>query len=245
MFANAGSDEELIDFVRRFGPVVAKTASLSELKVPLTAISNLFTRTITATQDMNELRNEQRIFRAALHIVNLLHQDEKKFDVEASRDWIGQIAAGIAKWPVQWERERSERNSQPDWELTEKSLNFILHTITFAKMLPPAPLRDARIVICELVNCFRSKMFFSRRDLHGSIQFGIRPLLYSILRRQLVAPRELSVCANTQCRDFFNLERAGQRFCCAECSQKQRQRIYWKAKGKELREIRSRRKSKT
>jgi hypothetical protein len=55
-------------------------------------------------------------------------------------------------------------------------------------------------------------VFPNRLEMHGSIKYGIRPLLYSILRRQFLAPRDFAACANTQCRDFFNLERAGQRF---------------------------------
>ena len=49
--------------------------------------------------------------------------------------------------------------------------------------------------------------------MHSSIKYGIRPLLYSILRRQFINPRGFAFCANTECRNFFNIERAGQQFC--------------------------------
>jgi hypothetical protein len=60
-------------------------------------------------------------------------------------------------------------------------------------------------------------------------------LLYSILRQELLYPRDIAACANTQCREFFEIERAGQRFCCDACSLHQRQREYWQNRGRKLR----------
>jgi hypothetical protein len=79
-------------------------------------------------------------------------------------------------------------------------------------------------VICELLNVFRSMVFPNASEAHASIRYGIRPLLYSILRREFLSPRDIRSCANTQCRKFFEVEREGQRFCGAECSLRQRQR---------------------
>jgi hypothetical protein len=46
------------------------------------------------------------------------------------------------------------------------------------------------------------------------------------------------VCADTQCREFFEVERAGQRFCNEICSRHQRQREYSRARGNALRKER-------
>jgi hypothetical protein len=100
------------------------------------------------------------------------------------------------------------------------------------------PTLDGRIVLCELVNSFRATVFPNPLEMHSSIKYGIRPLLYALLRRQFINPRDFSACANTQCRNFFNIERSGQRFCSDDCSTHQRQRTYWAKRGKKLRKKR-------
>jgi hypothetical protein len=102
----------------------------------------------------------------------------------------------------------------------------------------PRRILTGRIVICELLNSFPSTAYPNPVEMHANIQFGIRPLLYSILRRQFFHPRGFSICPNTECHRFFNIERAGQRFCDAECSRRQRQRDYWQTNGKKMRERR-------
>jgi hypothetical protein len=164
---------------------------------------------------------------------------ERTFDHELARTLIREISAHIGDWPRQWERERSQRQSEPLWKLSAESLRRIEQIASGGGGWPLSPIVDGRIVICELLNSFRGIVFPNPLEMHSSIRYGIRPLLYSILRRQFLAPRDFAACANTQCRDFFNIERAGQRFCSAECSQQQRQRAYWKKRGKKLRKERS------
>jgi hypothetical protein len=82
---------------------------------------------------------------------------------------------------------------------------------------------DAQIAICELVNMFPALAFPNPSEMHSYIRFGIRPLLYSVLRREFLQPRDVGICANTQCRDFFDIERAGQQYCNEVCSRRQRQ----------------------
>ena len=77
--------------------------------------------------------------------------------------------------------------------------------------LPPD--LDGRVVICELLNSFPSTAFPNLLQLHSSIKFGIRPLLYSILRREFWSPQGFTICSNAGCRKFFDVDRAGQQFC--------------------------------
>jgi hypothetical protein len=336
-FANADTDEKLIAFVRRFGPVVAKSV-IDTRSVPDKELGEpRLPGRLIAHQDMEELRNEQAVYRAALSVV--MHLDEKthnyisvqqlkdaigvklteeskqpKFDRALARQlWkiiaesIGQqlgqpshdrlsvrqlmnviaanikeqldkpnydyasaqrlmkvIAASIKKhfdqpiydylsaqklmktiainikdWPPQWEREKSLRQREPGWKLRTESLE----RIQSLSSLPPDPILwdqvSGRIVICELLNAFRSTVFPNPLEMHSSIKFGIRPLLYSLLRRQFIQPRSFAICANTQCRNFFNIGRAGQQFCSPECSIHHRQRLYWEKRGKKLRKKRT------
>ena len=238
-FANADSDEKLIAFVRRFGPVVAKDVRI----VMIDEENKKLQVRLIARQDMQELRNEQVIYGAAMGLVNLL--SEQEFDYGLAQTRIRQIAGHLSGWPQQWERERAQRESEhgaePFWKLTSNSLKRIqaLGSSRPDGLLPPT--LDGRIVICEVLNSFRSAVFPNPVEMHSSIRYGIRPLLYSILRRQFLGPRDFAVCANTQCRNFFNVERAGGRFCSTECSQHERQRTYWSKRGKQLRRKRLKR----
>ncbi|HXC43336.1 MAG TPA: hypothetical protein VNY51_07445 [Candidatus Dormibacteraeota bacterium] len=238
LFANADTDDKLVAFVRRFGPVVAKQAytnferpekGLSESHLPL----RLF-----AVQDLPELRNEHVIFRSAMDLMTRL--TESRFDLRSAQRLIGEIAARIIDWPKQWERERAQSRKEPFWNLRADSRQRIRGLTVGGPdcLLPPA--LDGRIVLCELVNSFRSTAFPNPPEMHASIKYGVRPLLYAILRRQFLSPRDIAACANTQCRNFFNVERAGQQYCCPACSIHQRQRTYWSERGKKLRKKRLR-----
>jgi hypothetical protein len=239
-FANATTDAELIEFVRSYGPVVAKSLKF-EMEPPFSMI---------AIQDLQELRKERVIYKAALALV--LELRRSSFDCELAERQIAGIASDICNWPHQWQRECSQRKHQPCWRLSQEALTRIqklayegppestgpIGNRRRAKSrdtieLPPD--LDGRIVLCELLNSFPSIVFPNVGEAHSSIWYGIRPLLYSILRREFIYPHNTEVCANDRCGDFFEVERSGQRYCNDICSQQQRQREYWSRKGKKLR----------
>jgi hypothetical protein len=240
LFANADSDEKLINFVRRFGPVVAKYSRL-ELPTSDGELGELRPRAgLVAAQDVQELRNEQLIYCAATRLA-ILARNPKREQEAATRTLIREIASRIGNWPQQWERERSQRHAgEPSWRIRPESLKRIEGLSVAAPAPNPLGLSfsDGRIVICELLNSFPGAVFPNPFEMHSTIKFGIRPLLYSILRRQFMALRDIARCANTRCRDFFNVERVGQEFCSPQCSRQQRQRTYWSEQGKKLRKKR-------
>jgi hypothetical protein len=236
-FANADTDEKLIAFVRQFGPVVATQVwDTRNVVNPRRQRPSLFGR-LVALQDLEELRNEQAVYRAALGLVNWLATGDD--DIQSIEPLFEPIISGIRDWPRQWEREMRLRRAEPAWRLRESSLERI-REVGLLKHRPgwQAAL-DVRIIICGLLNSFPSTVYPNPIEMHASIKFGIRPLLYSILRRHFLYPRGISFCLNTECRNFFNIERAGQRFCNAECSRRQRQRDYWTKNGKKMRKKRT------
>jgi hypothetical protein len=197
---------------------------------------------LIARQDMQELRNERVIYSAALALV--MELSGPNFDVMVAQHLIGEIAAHIGDWPRQWQREQSQSKGEPFWRLSAESLERIQHLASCRPDELLRPTLDARIVVCELLNVFRSTVFPNPLEMHSNIKYGVRPLLYSILRREFLHPRDLGVCANTQCREFFEIERAGQQFCTPECSLRQRQREYWAKRGKRLRKKRLKKRNK-
>jgi hypothetical protein len=228
MFANADTEEKLISFVRRFGPVVARRVFLK-----VGQESRIY---ITAYQDLQELRNEQKIYRAALALI--MELSGKEFHEATARQHIKAIVTHVSDWPRQWEREKTLEGVEPTWRLSIESLNRIEQL----SLAPPdqwlPPYLDGRIVMCALLNSFHGLVFPNLIEMHNSIQFGVRPLLYSLLRRQFVDPRAFAACRNSACRNFFNIERVGQSFCSARCSLQHRQRAYWQQAGKKRRKER-------
>jgi hypothetical protein len=237
-FANADSDAKLIAFVRRFGPVVAKEVTDTRLIANVAFGEPQFPGRLIAIQDLQELRNEQEIFCAAVTITAALGAEN--FTSASCRHLLEGIAQKIQDWPRQWERQRSSSVLEPQWQLRTSSLKRIIETSAYIERLPESSTlisdrAPCRVVICELLNTFPEYACPNLLAVHSSIRWGIRPLLYMLLRHRFFHYRETETCLNIHCRQFFNLERAGQRFCSARCSTQQRQRDYWRETGKELR----------
>ena len=237
-FANAENDDDLIDFVCRFGPVVSMSWKLlpHALAPGSSREGDLpFQDLMRVRQDLGELRIEHRIYKAAVGLVLELAKKELEFDIDSAKERMDEIAQGISDWQRQWNREKRERGKNPLWRIRADSIRRIaaLAKSSPDRFLPPQ--LDARIVICELVNVFPSLVFPNPPEMHSYIRFGIRPLLYSLLKREFLHPRDVAICANTHCRAIFEVERAHQRFCDDECSRHERQREYWQNRGKTVR----------
>lgn len=249
-FANAQTDNKLIEFVRRFGPVTCKSCQRepSADAIPLTHddLEAPIQVLMRARQDLQELRNEQRIYQAALGLLIDLEKPDADYDFNTAKTRIATIGLGIQDWRKQRDREQTEkgRDCPPLWNVRESSIQRITALAEANRDPLLTPKLDARIVLCELVNIFPSLAFPNPLEMHSYIRFGVRPILYGILRRELLYPRETGICANTQCRAFFEIQRAGQHFCDADCSQRHRQRLYWKSKGKARRKKRAKRSDK-
>ena len=124
------------------------------------------------------------------------------------------------------------RKAEPRWKLSAISLKRVENLSSALRDRLPAQKVDARIVLCELLNSFGTVAFPNKLEMHTSIWFGIRPLLYSLLRREFFYPRDFLMCKNPACRNFFHIERAGFHYCSNICSRRHRQRINWHKNGK-------------
>jgi hypothetical protein len=268
-FANAETDQELIKFVQRFGPIVVSSLRTEERPTPYVIdVPGVLhyeysgDRTIlVAHQDLAELRSERRTYRAALSLVSELQQG-KYADTRKIAENVSEIIANISKWPEQWEREQQLLASgvgfasQPAWLFRQDNLEhlesykyYVSREKTddpFANALVMHPIAAGHYSICELVNAFSSLVYpWGQTPIeapHWDLTCGIRPVLYYILRREyLLMARSIGICRNTDCRHLFEIERFGQEFCSEECSRLQRQRVYWKKRGKTLRKRRRKR----
>jgi hypothetical protein len=119
VLANAGTDEKLLAFVRKFGPVVAKSAFFEGEKRCKETTATGHPYAIHAVQDMQELRNEQVILRSAMELVDQL--SKRKINEFTIKESIEVIAEKIRGWPNQWKREMERRRQTPFWLLSPQS----------------------------------------------------------------------------------------------------------------------------
>ena len=245
-FANADTDKKLISFVNHFGPVVS-----SALKERWTKDGHL----LLARQEMEELRNERLLFHSVLVLVAVLGSS-REVEVERVVKCITQIASLVAHWPAQREREhlarRNKQDRQPSWYFGQQELRAITNEWASSTRDPSQfkdkahaffamydPIRSGHWIVCELLNAFGPTVFlWGEHGVEGpslDLRYGIRPLLYYMVRRAYLRPGSVDMCANQQCRDLFEIERANQQFCNEICSRQQRQREYWKKAGSKLR----------
>jgi hypothetical protein len=248
-FANADTDDKLVGFVERFGPVVASSYTES-------------TFDIAAIQDMNELRDEQIIYSSAFRLLSELQRHDDPSQDRIMSD-VRKIVAKLRTWPNQWKRELRLRDPlDPQWNFQQINFELIENHSTGveAALNRPAPATPeeaavevfmsagcdpvtlAQHVLCGLINAFPTKIqpTHQRRAIEWpepDLSYGIRPVLYLILRRTWLMG-SVGVCANERCRRLFEIDRKP--YCSDECSQHERQRRYWEEKGSARRRKRKR-----
>jgi hypothetical protein len=266
-FANADDDQKLIKFIKQFGPVVVSSSRTENRVFPDGVFESPVERTfVVADQNLAELRNERRIYRAALALVAELNHG-KKCDVVAARNHLFEIVENVSEWPKQWEREKQMRLSgqgyvlQPPWLFGQDDLKRLETYKYWVKLEPPTdpmvaaigppsdPVELGHKVISALVNAFPPIIYpWGKRPVEApdwDLTGGVRPVLYYILRREYLQAGGIAICRNSECHEVFDIERAGQEFCGDKCSRHQRQREYWNKRGARLRKRRRERRERT
>lgn len=251
-FANANCNEKLIRFVEEFGPVVASTVD-----------EQLEKRLIWARQDLTTLRRERDLYACCLNLVRELRKGENEADLQIIRDALVTIVSATQHWPSQWRREaRWMKSHAPDepisWKFHPKTWNTLVSLQTDAQANFGGGLYPGRSTylcghqaICHILNSFRSgTQYVSGKVFEGPrtfMPFGIRPVLFFVLKQEYLRQGGLSRCTNPNCNAWFVVERHGQGYCSPDCSRRHRQRDYWQARGSARRRkrLKSRRKNRS
>lgn len=254
-FANAIKDKELMAFVRKFGAItpvaIKRVKKRSEGEV-----------TNWATESLDSLRRERRLYFAILALISELKRGHKRTDPAVARGYVSQIADGVESWPGQWRAEKSWRakHKLPSiaWYFDSECRDRIRSLASMAEVeherdessvtaleraIFPTAFDVGGMLLCELFNAFPTRIqYFNNHPveslLPGAVQYGIRPCLYLILRHEFLAGGAGGVCRNDRCRRFFLSKRAGQAFCDEDCSRTYRQRQYWSRAGSGIRKKR-------
>jgi hypothetical protein len=253
-FANAQTDEDLIDFVKRFGPVSAHDVNLIRASTVGKAHAPFTRDLVTSLQRLVDLRREQRIYKACLRLVGELSRGEKDVSLGIVRECVSLVVQGISHWQTDWDREsasrRMKKQGPPRWQFGNENYEALLQ-LQAATVSDPVdlagyiPFRAAHEVLCGILNAFPTRIeILLDRPVEAlpyeALLYGVRPLLYLILRHEYLTQVGVGVCANSACSRFFVIERLNQQFCDETCSRRSRQRQYWAQKGSELRAQRRR-----
>lgn len=243
-FANAQNDEDLIAFIRRFGPVAASEVNL--VRYSGDGAEGLASREIiNGVQGLKELRHEQGIYRSCLRLLSELTRGEKVASLAVIRECASFIVPGVSQWLRDWNKEcvsRDHKNQGPPfWQFRTENYNALLHFQAVTAFEPSGlagydPFRAGHEVLCGILNAFPTTIeFLLERPIetvpYESLLYGVRPLLYLILRHEYLTQIGMDVCANPACGRLFVIERLHQRFCDEDCSRRFRQRQYWANRG--------------
>jgi hypothetical protein len=240
-FANCRTDEELIHFVGRFGPVLASPKLATDEGLG----------TISALQPLDSLRREHTIFAGAVGLVAHLRPKMRNQD-SALAEALADIAKGVYLPGIQKEIRTSAGFQELPWygrpillgllpliareaEQSSDNLSMVQH---IRQLRGDALHRYALIALCMLLDAFLPRLIPVRnviREYPPYEDSGILSALYFMLRQDYMRDQEIKICARADCGAFFVVERSGQRFCTADCSTKQRQRDYWQKRGSTLR----------
>jgi hypothetical protein len=261
-FANATSDDQLLAFVNRYGPVAAKRAHYDATD-----------QTVNAVQNIRVLRREQKILSCAVRLwgalaaatalveqMNLLqsgitrqleHRDRSGEAVARARH--AKIAnehrphfQGIYETVAELgelTRPNPKREDDQTFPWGDSSLDstfLVRHALKKGDYERAAWFGHR--VLCLLLDKFPCRLLFERgrvMELPEQTPFGIRPALYFMLRSDYQRGREIQICQRTECGQSFVVERAGGKYCSPRCSKLQRQRDYWAETGTARRRLRT------
>jgi hypothetical protein len=103
---------------------------------------------------------------------------------------------------------------------------------------PKQIVESSHAIICAILNGFpvhiRRWQGHSIELPHEDLTFGIRPVLYHLLRRDYLSEVHIALCPRADCEQkWFIQSRPGQMFCTEKCERKKRQREYYIRKGRE------------
>jgi hypothetical protein len=268
-FSTCRDEQELIHFVGQFGPVIARRANWKNAhpEDPAARWTSATPNFIyEAVQLLDELREEQALFQAAVELSRLLRTDpsQKRRSGRSKRitkggrppesggaddmvtltsivDAIGRIVIGTSKWEAQYRR---RIKTLPGWEeeirewtwSSQRQLRleghlyggqFWLHKVKKDGKAPTLlrdPIQLGKEVITILLNAFPPSLsWFGDQIIEATpddLLFGVRPVLFAMLRRDILHKREIRICARSGCGKYFTATRLDRRFCDIVCSKK-------------------------
>lgn len=215
-FGNLSSDDEMIRFMARNGPIIAQSIGLEDDEE----------RSVMATEDLTQLRQVHRVFKAALELVRIVRQDPFRSDVALSAldELIGSLIAN-------WETNAESFGAPLDYEL----IGAQTHSLgTVGALTEERLLFSCEDALCVLLNRFPEVLICTDKGVISgpATGFGLMPLLMFFLRQDFVNQRQIGQCM--RCGEYFLEKRFGQRACSIECAGRLRAALYYERHQKQV-----------
>jgi hypothetical protein len=203
-FADANSDQKLIEFCQAFGPVWGEVRSHD--------YQDDGTVMLTVIQSMERLREDQIKFAAAVKLLKQLREGDNA-DRTVMSEAIRKVTA--VNSPVLITLECVEVGLPQFQAPPGAGKNAAYFEI-------------ANIVLCEVLNNFPPKIFpinGKTIELPVTEDEGILPAIYWKLRQDYFAGREIGACLN--CGSHFTVYKRGTRGCSEFCRRALRNAKHW------------------
>jgi len=186
--------------------------------------------------------------------------DEKRLKYESIAEQLSILANQTKTWQSQLDAEITSRRlhglaPDPGWSwsaiaqdrLDTAASNFFQLTGYADDELPCAefmnqPQEELRLVVTTVLNAFPPLLAWGSEIVQhpgADLIFGIRPLIYHMIREDLLTQTEIRLCRNKSCGRFFRANRRDQTCCSPECSERVRFRKYYETKRKPQRQARN------
>ena len=240
-FANAVSEEKIVEFVRTYGPI-------NGLREAWKALPQRKYAALTVIESLQRIRRERMLFLAVLKLSrSLLSKTE---DIEGIRNALADMAHSVNQPGAEWERdaERKWHGTEYGFFLSQFALDVDggwpsgVRLDDFLRGLKATTASECGWqILCRILNAFPPKLVPKSRgvvEIPPHERRGILAALYFMLRVDVLRRNKIGTCEQRDCLKYFRTERYGQRFCSADCSRLHRQRDYWQRKGKEARTLR-------
>jgi hypothetical protein len=199
-------------------------------------------------QNLGELRTEQTLLKATIALMGRLVNPVPRTPAGTKEidDLVGLLQAlpeGTKHWAAQLEKEQAELRSEydvavPEWHWSPADQSYLEglaisasgavsrrsspgHSSS-ASILLPDPHTLSRSALILLLNAFPFSL-----QWHGNapievppdqLLHGIRPLLFAMLRWDLLHERQIRMCIREGCSDYFVASRSDKDCCSTRCS---------------------------
>jgi hypothetical protein len=188
-----------------------------------------------------------------------LSAGERKQEYKAIQGHLCVLAEQTREWPNQLATEKKARrqheldpNTGWSWTSIEQELleTAILRfswlaavpdvRLDVAEACVVRPHSALRLVVTTILNAFPPLLTWNSSGMAqhsgADLIFGIRPLIYHMVREDLLSGNEIRLCRNKSCGQFFRAERRDQTCCTPDCSERVRYQKYYENKRKPARQ---------
>lgn len=253
-FANAETDDEVIQFIKKWGPITAPSAvergcleknmlsywgpeATRHQKAAPSSEDVGTTESKRAVESLRRVRGVQAVIAAAVSLLKISHEENP--DPKVALLAMNQFMAALKMAWLEFHATAEPKGAAPGWELGSSGLLVDCELIYGEAERKPAGQNGpgltelCRNLLCVLVNRFPDNLIPTKEGVQPgpAAGHGVLPLLMFMLRQDLVNGRRIIICE--RCGDHLLQRRLGER-ACSSCKDALRAKRYYAKKRKTI-----------